>query len=321
MNITPIRGVVAAAALASLTLPNHAHAHAIAGDRTFPVTLTMDDPGVADEASIPTFSVQRQGADGGPGPVYNYNLGIEYDKRITENFGLAVNWGGAAQQTLHGSTQYGWQNLFVTAKGRAYMNPEHEFILSVGVQRELSHVGTTQLGADTYGSTTPLVYIGKGMGDLPWDYVRPFAVTGEFGYTIADVGLKGTTTFDPGTGQPSTSFNAGNENRYSGGVSIQYSLPYLQAQVRDLGLGPVFGRMIPLVEFTWSSPATAPSGLGTTWQAAPGVIWLGSTWQFGIEALIPLNKTTGTNVGVIAQFHIFLDDLLPNSLGKPLLEW
>lgn len=46
---------------------NAAYGHAVCGARIFPVTLTLDDPGVADEASIPTFTWQRSGAGGGPG--------------------------------------------------------------------------------------------------------------------------------------------------------------------------------------------------------------------------------------------------------------
>ena len=53
---------------------------------------------------------------------------------------------------------------------------------------------------------------------------------------------------------------------------------------------------------------------------APGVIYLGDTFQFCIEALIPGNKASGTNVGLITQIHLFFDDLLPNTLGKPLLD-
>ena len=40
-----------------------------------------------------------------------------------------------------------------------------------------------------------------------------------------------------------------------------------------------------------------------------------------IEMLIPGNKQTGSHLGVIAQFHLYFDDLLPNSLGKPIVNW
>jgi hypothetical protein len=51
---------------------------------------------------------------------------------------------------------------------------------------------------------------------------------------------------------------------------------------------------------------------------SPGVLYEGEWFQIGIEALIPANRATGRNVGVITQFHVFFDDLFPNSLGKPL---
>ena len=40
--------------------------------------------------------------------------------------------------------------------------------------------------------------------------------------------------------------------------------------------------------------------------------------ELGIEARIPLNKAAGTHVGVVGLVHFFLDDLFPNSIGKPV---
>jgi hypothetical protein len=36
------------------------------------------------------------------------------------------------------------------------------------------------------------------------------------------------------------------------------------------------------------------------------------------EALVPLNSHTGRGIGVIAQVHLFLDELAPALFGKPL---
>jgi hypothetical protein len=117
-----------------------------------------------------------------------------------------------------------------------------------------------------------------------------------------------------------TEFNNGNNPAWSGGFSLQYSLPYLQSQVRNIGLPGFVGNMIPLVEFTWSSPASSPSAQGTTWIAAPGAIYMAQWGEVGLEALIPLNKTAGTNVGVVGLAHFFFDDLFPNSIGKPIFQ-
>ena len=99
-------------------------------------------------------------------------------------------------------------------------------------------------------------------------------------------------------------------------------MPYLRSQVKDFGLPEFFNHLVPLVELTWSVPTggrTMPSP--TTFQIAPGIIYLADKWQFGAEALIPGNTATGTHVGVIAQFHLFFDDIFPKRLGKPLIEW
>jgi hypothetical protein len=156
--------------------------------------------------------------------------------------------------------------------------------------------------------------------------LRPFAVTGTFGYTIADKKLKAVPPPDTGadagvTAIAARQFNTGNANRWVGGLSLQYSLPYLRAQVRDYGLPDFVNRLTPLVEVAWSSPASKPSNLGTQLVFAPGVIYSSGSYQIGIEALIPANRESGRNVGVITQFHLFFDDLFPNSLGKPLISY
>ena len=50
----------------------------------------------------------------------------------------------------------------------------------------------------------------------------------------------------------------------------------------------------------------------------PGLIWAGQWTQFTVEAMIPVNRESGRNVGVIAQAHFYLDDIFPTTVGKPL---
>ncbi len=301
--------IVAATAVTLSVLPGGpaAHAHAIAGARVFPVTLTIDDPGVADEASIPTFSFQRQPNDPDTGHGYQYNLAAEFDKRITEHLGHRH------QRRLHGADgssatrrARGSRTSTSPLKYQAWVNGPHEAIVSLGVIREFGRTGTAHTGADQYGSTTPTVYFGKGFGDLPVPALRPFAITGTIGYTIADKKLKaidgGTRTSAPTARAASPAlaaqqFNTGNSNRWVGGLSLQYSLPYLRSQVRDLGLPGFVNRLTPLVEVAYSSPASAPSNLGTQVVVAPGVIYGGDSFQVGVEALIPANRASGRFVG------------------------
>ena len=328
MNRPASLAVLASASLLALrTLP--ATAHAVAGARVFPVTLTIDDPGVADEASLPTVTYQRSGANGGPGPVHQTTVGAEYDKRITTNLGIVINDSFVIQSTEHDKTRTGFQDIVGTVKYQAYINGEHEFIVSLGLIREFGRTGAAHIGADQYGSTTPTIYFGKGLGDLPIGPLRALAITGTGGFLVADKELKatqppsnlGANAAVPLTGIAAQQFNNGYSNRWTGGLSLQYSIPYLQSQVRDVGLRGILGNLIPLVEVAYSSPASKPSNLGTQVVVAPGVLYEAATYQVGIEALIPANRASGTNVGVIAQFHVFFDDLFPTSLGKPLLDF
>jgi hypothetical protein len=310
--------LAAATPLAAASLP--AAAHVIAGDRVFPVTLTIDDPGVADEASLPYLTYQRSGADGGSGPTHDYDLGFEYDKTITDNTALIINGGYNIQQTNGSKTQTGFDDFIVTGKWQAYTNAAHEFVVSLGLQQEIGGSGAGRTGADRTGYTAPTGYFGKGLGDVPISFLRPFAVTGELSYAIADTKLKQYQVTDPNSGLMSTVFNNGTNNQWNGGFSIQYSIPYLQSQVKDFGLGDFFGNLIPVVEVTWSSPSGSPSSLGTTWTVAPGVIYLAQWGEVGVEALIPANKAAGTNVGAAVLVHYFFDDLFPNSIGKPIFQ-
>jgi hypothetical protein len=84
--------LLAAAAGAGLLSSEASFAHGFAGLHLFVSTLIIDDPNVADKASLPTFSYQPQPSDGGL--VSNlFAADFEFDKRITENFGFSINGG------------------------------------------------------------------------------------------------------------------------------------------------------------------------------------------------------------------------------------
>jgi hypothetical protein len=304
--------------LASVVLPvADAAAHGVCGPRIFASTLIIEDPAVADEASFPTLAWTREGSEDGRNPTLAYDFDFEYSKRITENFGLSVGYGFTIADELSGKNgkgkaRFGWHNVEVMAKYARCVDPTQELMLAFGLGREFGRTGTTHVEAAAYGSTTPTLFFGRGLGDVGVDWLRPLAITGTFGYSISDKGLKRL---------PDDEFNLGAEHRWQGGLALQYSIPYLQSQVRDMGLPEWMGRLTPMLELSWSSPATAPSAQGTKYLLAPGVAYTGGGYQFAISALLPLNRATGSHVGVMAQLHLYFDDLLPNSLGKPLLRW
>jgi hypothetical protein len=68
---------------------------------------------------------------------------------------------------------------------------------------------------------------------------------------------------------------------------------------------------VPLCEFTIDSPVDRGQAGLVTGTIQPGILWSGKSVQIGVEAIIPMNERTGNQVGVIAQVHLYLDDLLP----------
>ena len=96
---------------------------------------------------------------------------------------------------------------------------------------------------------------------------------------------------------------------------------YLQSQVKDYGFPEFVNRLTPVAEVAWSSPASKPNTTSTQYLVGLGVNYTAQAYALGVEMLIPGNKQTGSHLGVIAQFHLYFDDLLPNSLGKPIVNW
>lgn len=287
-----------------------ASAHCYAGSRFFPATLASDDPCVADELSLPTFTTIRTPAtDTDPGArVTTYSF--DFAKSITPDFGLGVGRGYVVQKPDGMPTARGWDNVAVSAKYHLYTNAPHEFVFSLGVDADIGGTGSKSIGAESFSTITPSIYFGKGFGDLPAElnYLRPFAVTGVVGYGIPTRASNLTDTGDV----------ALNPHTLNTGFSIQYSLPYLQSNVRDTGFGAVFNHLIPLVEFNLQTPLDRGQRGQTTGTINPGFIWAEKTFQIGVEAIIPANSRSGHNTGVIAQLHFYLDDIFPNTLGKPI---
>src|SRR5260221_12350735 len=296
-------------------------AHEIVGNRFFTATLAIDDPGLNDALALPPISLSKTGDD----PSFKQlDISGEFSKRITEDFAVSFTptWSrlyAPGGPTINGAR--GFQNLETTFKYRLFKNAEHEFVMSAGLSIEWGGSGAQDGGAERFTVYTPTVYFGKGFEDLPpsLNWARPFAITGQVGYSIPGVSHVTTASIDPDTGEQAidTEFNP---RVLNWGATLQYSMPYLKSAVVDLGLPDFVNRFIPLVEATMQTPVsnTFTSGTLTTGTINPGFIWVGNTFQFGIEALIPINRQSGTNVGVIAQLHFYLDDIDPRGIGKPI---
>jgi hypothetical protein len=295
------------AALLALSAP--AFAHGFAGNRFFPATLATDDPFVANELSLPTFQTIRQ--PGAP-PTKTFDFSADVALKLTTNFGIEVADGYQLQKSTGSRLRTGFDNVGVGAKYQFLVSPEREAILSIGVDAEIGGTGRASIGADRFSTITPTLFFGKGFGDLPDSLapLRPLALTGQ-------VGVSFPTRSTVGQGDDTERI----PNNLEWGIALEYSLIYLQSQVKDIGLRAPFDRLIPLVEFPMETPLNR-GRQPTTGTVNPGVIWSGKYFQLGVEAVIPINSHTGNNVGVLAQLHFYLDDVLPKLFRKPLFgDW
>jgi hypothetical protein len=280
--------------------PAPAHAYIAAGDRVFPGTLILPQIAPTDETYIqgatpfsgtPLVAPAFRGTDA---------IGI-FGKTLTEGLGIRLREVYSRVDRAGASSRYGWQNLTATAQYMAVLDGPHEFLFSVGVDRQFGGTGAGRVqrrGFSGLGATTPSIYFGKGLGDLDIGYLRPLAISGTFGYLIGDKSPR------PDLLMP--------------GFAIEYSIPYLVSKVRALDLPDLIRALTPITELFLMTPAGQAHGVTTTALIAPGVSYAGEGWQFGIEAMIPMTRATGRGLGVTAQFHLSLDYLFPNSIGRPL---
>ena len=288
-------------------------AHGFAGKRFFPATLATDDPFVADELSLPTISTRKFSGEGDEPGSRETNFAIDVSKRVTENLGIGLGATYKRVRPDEGDTARGFDNLEASVKYKFYQNDEHETLLSAGVDADIGGSGTKRVGAESFSTFTPTLFFGKGFGDLPQEmqYLRPFAVTGLVGVGIPS---RASTTTVNDEGEESVERHP---HTLEWGFAIEYSLPYLQSFVKDVGLREPVNRMIPVVEFSMST-ALDRGASGTTGTVNPGIIWAGQYVQLAVEAVIPINHRSGSGVGWIAQLQFFLDDLFPNSIGRPI---
>ena len=298
--------LAAIVAASATVIPQRTSAHAVAGARIFVNTNLIDDPGVGDEANLPLISLQSP-----DGETWITNANFEYDKTITRQlgFGVGTNWQFLAHDMVDGGKNHGgFGDAYVQLKYNWITLPVHEFMSSVEVTQAFGRAGTVGIESG-FNTTTLSGFFGKGLGDIPWDPIRPFAVTGELDYNMPNTGPSGE----------------GFITTWSGGLTLQYSIPYLQSQVKNVGITGIAANLTPLVELAWSSAAgsSAVPGLSqpTTFLLATGAVWTGTYYALSAEVLWPLNGAAGHNIGVIGQFHLYFDDLMPNTLGKPLVEW
>jgi hypothetical protein len=326
--------VVLYATLAILSTPILLWAHGFAGKRFFPTTLTIDDPFVSDELSFLVNHIKEPG-EGEEPPTLSTEIAGEFSKRITPSLGLSIGGEFRHLNPDEGTTENGFGNLELGTRYQIFTSAQHEALLSLGLEVEIGGTGSRSVGAESFSTFSPAVLFGKGFGDLPegLSFLKPLAITGILGVNVPTRSKNVSTHVHEASGEPAGGADdegttadtmelhrevERNPVTLSWGFTVQYSLQYLQAFVKDVGLGAPFDRLIPLVELPLETCLNRGCGGRTTGSVNPGLIWFGKYLQLGIEAAIPINDRSGKNVGVRGLVHFFIDDLFPQSLGRPI---
>jgi hypothetical protein len=287
------------ATLIFFSLTTELGAHGFEGDRFFPPTIQTDDPFASDELSLPIVSVFNNPAGGGAPKTLNIDISSEFDKEIFPKFAVGIIFNYIVLKPQGQSYHAGFDDLGFDFKYQLFENAPHEFIFSVGGEVDVGGTGSQAIGAQSFSTYTPKLYVGKGFGDLPdsLKFIKPFAVTGTLGYVV------------PG--------ESVNPNAISWGLAVEYSIPYLQQHIQEIDwLRPV-RNVLPLVEFAMTSPLNHGGGY-TTGTVNPGFLWESRYFQLGAEAVIPVNRATGPSVGAVVQVQVYIDDIWPKIFGYPL---
>jgi len=282
----------------TLVAPNILLGHGFEGDRFFPPTIQTDDPFGTDELSLPMVTMFNNPAADGTPKTRETDISTEFDKEIFPGFALGISDAFTVLNPKGAPSVTGWDNISLSAKYQIWEVPAHEFIFSAGVLWEIGGSGRYSM-VNNYSTVSPTLYFGKGFGDLPdsANFLKPFAITGTLSQDIPVRSL--------------------NPNVLEVGIALEYSLLYLEQHVKDTGMARPFRDMIPLVEIAIQTPENRGGG-PTTGTINPGVLWEGRYCQIGAEAVIPMNRQTGPNIGVVFNVQIYIDDIFPQIFGHPL---
>jgi hypothetical protein len=288
-----------ALAIACLGLAEPAAAYTASGDRNFAATLVLPQLAPGDETYF-NYSMQPLNS-GGPGtPNRTSNFNAVLGKTITDDLGIFIEETYTWDHLQGGGTAYGWQNQDGSIRYQVLNNIDHEFLMSLGLDRETGGTGAGRVGASPSGATSPQIYFAKGLGDLDVGYLRPLAITTYNAVTFADTAPR-----------PDVSNN---------GFTIEYSIPYLESKVQAFDLPNIVRQLTPMTEVLFTSPVGRSYGARTTALIAPGVSYNGGGWELAAEAMVPVTRATGSGIGVTVQLHIALDFFLADTpLGHPLI--
>jgi hypothetical protein len=267
-------------------LPSQIFAHE--KDSIFLPTIAIDEPTVGDELDIVYY--KNKNKDDNQNSVHSHELGIELSKEIFPHFGISL---GSNYQRLRLNDRFhsGFDDIEIGGKYEFYINKSQNFLLSLGLIAEIGKTGTKRVGVDSHTSIAPVLYFGKGLGNLSdeFKYLKPIVITGLV--------------------SPCYCTKASKIEDVDLGFAFQYQLRQLNMGTDNISTSNFLNYIVPVVEFPLSVCTTSGCRGKVIGSINPGVLFSGQYLQLGLEATLPINRRSGRNVGVLAQVHFFLDHL------------
>ncbi len=278
-------------------LAGSAHAHGVVGQRTFIEPFITEDVNPKNEFVIgrPEWDHSREGR--------TLSLGFGLEKKLADRLSLTLDseWLDLSPKAHDEPHASGFNNLGITLKYAFFIDPPHEAITSIALE-STAPTGTTKVGAEVDPSFKPFLLYGKGAGDLPdaLAYLRPLAVQGDAGFEVS-IGHAHDTTF-------------------AHNIAIQYSIPYLQAAVRDLGLPWPLNDLLPVTEFNFEHGVNGEEHGKTHAFTTPGIVYMDRWVELGVAGRFPLNGNAHKELdwGIVWIVDLFIDDIFPLTKWQPI---
>ena len=267
-----------------------AHAHGVVGERAFIEPFITEDVNPKNEFVIarPEWDHSRDGSA--------LSVGFGLEKKISDRFSLTLDseWDTTDPKGPGELHEDGFNNLGITGKYAFFINPAREAIASIALEAS-APTGTQNVGAEPDWAFKPFLLYGKGLGDLPSavKYLRPLALQGDAGFEVSTDHDR-TTTF-------------------AHNVAVEYSVPYLQSFVRDLGLRWPLSNLIADTEFNFEHGVNGADHGHTKAFATPGVVYMDRYVELGVAGRFPLNDRAHQELdwGIVWIVDLFIDDILP----------
>jgi len=275
-----------------------AWAHGVVGDYVFLEPLITQDPTPANELDILQPSWVRSSDANTYGIGFSMEKILYLDDEDMPRFsvGGGSNWSHISP--FLGRSIEGFDDLTLFGKYAFYYSLKHEFMLTIAAQLQLP-TGNPDIEAQNHTSLGPVFLWEKGMGDLPnlpaLKYLRPFGIQSDFGYVPA---LGGHTSHD----------------MFADAV-IEYSLPYLSNNVRDIGLKWPLRNLFLFNEINYDQLITGPPGQTfPTMLATPGIAYVSYHFELALGTQFALNNASipGTHAAVLGLLDIFYDSIIPH---------